>query len=90
MNNTRIDIIPAQFVPPVRIIHHLELQVINIELFKSATIMVSMFDENGSIIENKYLYLTKEQYDLWNHNDETLVSLVLSILGYTKNNEIHV
>lgn len=90
MHNTRIDIYPAPFVPPVRIIHHLELQVINIELFKSATIMVSMFDENGGIIENKCLYLTKEQYDLWNHNDETLVSLVLSILGYTKNNEIHV
>jgi hypothetical protein len=90
MNNTRIDINPAPFVPPVRIIHHLELQVINIELFKRATVMVSMFDELGGIIENKCLYLTKEQYDLWNHDDETLVSLVLAILGYTKNNEIHV
>ena len=88
--NTRIDINPAPFLPPVRIIHHLEIQVINIELFKTATIMVSMFDEHNSIIENKVVYLTKEQYDLWNHNDETLVSLVLSILGYTKNNEIHV
>ena len=86
--NTRIVINPEPFVPPVRIIHHLELQVINIELFKRATIMVSMYDELGSIIENKVLYLTKEQYDLWNHNDETLVSLVLAILGYTKKQDI--
>lgn len=82
--NSRINIQPVPYVYPVRIVHHLEIQIINIVLFSSATIMVSMYDENGSIIENRCFSLNTEQYVLWDNNDETLVNLVLNILGYTR------
>ena len=75
---------PIQFVYPVRVIHSIEIQVVNLILFQSASVMVSLYDENDSIIENKMVNITGSDYLNWGSNDNWLVEYVLTQLNLQK------
>jgi hypothetical protein len=54
-----------------------------LELFTSATFVVSLLDVNNTIISSQFITLTTEQYLMWNNNDDYITNLVASILGVT-------
>ena len=55
----------------------------SLDLFKSASFLVYLKDNEGGIINTELINLTTEQYLEWNNNDEYIVKLVAGILGVT-------
>ena len=55
----------------------------SLELFKSATFLVSLLDVNNNMISVQVIALTTEQYLLWNNNDDYITNLIASIIGVT-------
>lgn len=82
--NIRQEIEPAPFIFPVRIIHSCEIQVINLILFQSVSVMVTLYDENCSPIENKMLTISGEDYLNWSNDDNWLVDYTLNKLNLIK------
>jgi hypothetical protein len=52
-------------------------------LFTNATFTVDSFDINNSLISRQVIPITNEQYLEWNNNDEFIVNLMATTLGYT-------
>jgi len=69
---------PKPFVYPVRIVNSVEIQIVNLILFQSVSILVSLYDEENNIIENKYLTIDGDDYQNWSNNDQFLIDLVLT------------
>lgn len=84
MNNIKANVEPCSYVFPARTIHHIELQVMNLVLFKSVTLLVSLFDENYYIIDNKTFTIADEEYTNWSNDDNYLLDLVLTKLQLNK------
>jgi hypothetical protein len=55
----------------------------SLELFTSATFIVSLLDVTNNIINSQVITLTTEQYLMWNNNDEYITNLVAGIIGIT-------
>jgi len=62
----------------------------SLELFKSASFLVSLLDADGRNISNQIITLTTEQYNQWMNNDSYIINLVAGILGVTPNPPIDV
>ena len=82
--NISIEIEPSEYVPPVRIINRVEIQIFNLTLFQSVAVMVMLFDANSCPIDTKIVQIEQEEYLLWSNNDEWLINLVLMKLGLSK------
>jgi len=54
-----------------------------LELFTNATFRVDSFDKNGNLFSRQPIAITTEQYLAWQNNDEYIIALMASILGYT-------
>jgi hypothetical protein len=55
----------------------------SLTLFTNATFTVDSFDENKNLISRQVIPIDQQQYLEWNNNDEYIVDLMASILGYT-------
>ena len=55
----------------------------NVTLFTGANISVELYDQNKKIIESKYINLTQQEYQGWAADDEYIVDIVATKLGYT-------
>ena len=55
----------------------------SLDLFNNATFSVDSFDENKILIDRQVVPITNEQYLAWNNNDDYIIDLMASILGYT-------
>jgi hypothetical protein len=64
-------------------INSFTIRVLALELFKSVTIIASLFDANGIIVENRTIEVKDNEYLAWNNDDSYLVNLVASKLGFT-------
>jgi len=82
--NLRLEVKPQDYVVPVKTIHSVEIQILNLLLHTGVKVCVSLLDINEIIIDNKYFFITGEDYALWNNNDDTLIALVLNKLGLEK------
>ena len=82
--NVSIEIEPSEYVPPTRIINRIEIQIFNLTLFQSVSIMAVLFDANSCPIDTKIIRIEQDEYLQWSNNDEWLVNLVLEKLGLTK------
>ena len=80
----RTEIIPTDYVLPARIINSIFIEVMNIKLFTNVSVMVSLFDINENIIDNKYFVIEGEEYTNWASDDNYLVELVLNKLNLNK------
>ncbi len=59
------------------------IRVVSLELFTSVTVVVSLFEESGAIVENRTIRVEGDEYLAWNNDDAYLVNLVASKLGFT-------
>jgi len=55
----------------------------SLTLFTNATFTVDSFDEKNNLISRQVIPINQEQYLEWNNNDEFIIQLMASILGYT-------
>ena len=78
------NIAPTQYIYPVRIIHSIEIQIINLRLFEGVSVMVSLYDENNNIIENKMIDIVGNDYLNWSNDDSYLIDIVLNKLNLMK------
>jgi hypothetical protein len=59
-----------------------QVRVLNVELFKSATISVLLMS-NNTVVETQVLQLSGDDYAQWTNDDQTLISVVARKLGFT-------
>jgi hypothetical protein len=64
-------------------INRVQIRVMNVELFTSVNVSVSLFN-NESIIDNKFFKIEGDEYNNWGNSDQYLVNLVLTKLGLTQ------
>jgi len=55
----------------------------NVNLFNDATFIVDSFNQNGDLVNRQVLNITNEQYLAWKNDDQYIIDLIASILGYT-------
>ena len=51
-------------------------------LFESATFSVFCFDENNTMVSTDKIILSQEEYLTWQNNDEYIIQLVATKLGF--------
>lgn len=54
----------------------------SLSLFASATFSVLLFDENSSLVSTDKIVLSQEEYLAWQNNDEYIIQLVATKLGF--------
>lgn len=85
--NIKTIVEPSPFVPPTRTIHNVSIQVINLVLYQSATLLVSLCEEDGRPIETKVIQMEGNDYALWDNDDSYVVDFVLQQFSLTKKAE---
>jgi hypothetical protein len=55
----------------------------SLTLFTNATFTVDSFDKNNNLVSRQVIPITTDQYLEWNNNDEFIIQLMATILGYT-------
>ena len=76
-----INIVPVQQTKTYNVTSF-RMSVTNITLFNSVSVSVRMFDENNSLVGVKNLEFSGDQYNQWTNNDQTLVDMVATTLGF--------
>ena len=82
--NISCEVEPSDYVTAVKVINHIKLQVLDLVLFQSVTIMVILCDENDCPIDNKIIRVEEDEYVMWSNDDNYLMELVLVKLGLSK------
>ena len=82
--NIKTEVEPCDYHTPVRVIHHIEIQILQLILFQSVSLIVSLYDENDHIIDNKVVAVEGQEYADWANNDQYLIDLVMVKLGLSK------
>jgi hypothetical protein len=58
-----------------------EVKILQMTLFESVSVMVYLKDENGSVVDTKYLIIDKKNgYDEWTNDDKTLINIIKKLL----------
>ncbi len=53
-----------------------------INLFQNATFIVDLFNAEGVRVDRQIITITNEEYLAWNNNDEYIMNLVATKLGF--------
>lgn len=83
MHNTINTPILPDVITTTRTATSFTIRCMSLDLFKSASFVVSLVDSDGHVIDNKFINLTNEQYLAWQNDDTYIVNLVASVLGVT-------
>jgi hypothetical protein len=83
MNRQEVQIEPTQ-ITQVKNVTSFTVIVANLQLFKSVTILVRLFDENNKFVDSKSLTLDGTDYTNWNNDDNYIINYVASHYGFTK------
>ena len=75
-----IDTIPFDMVK-TNTIRKMQIQVINVFLEKSATINVTLLDENNKYIHSEIIILTGDDYKAWGTDDQYIFTYVANKMG---------
>jgi hypothetical protein len=78
--NTPIDPFP---IVTTNVVTSFNVSCRSLTLFTNATFTVDSFDKDNNLISRQVIPITTDQYLEWNNNDEFIVQLMASILGYT-------
>lgn len=60
-----------------------KVHVVNVELFTSVTVAVSLFNDVGAIVGSRCYVIGGDEYLAWNNDDQYLINLVAQKLGFT-------
>lgn len=83
MDGRRINI-QDNVVTTTRTIKSFQIRTIRVELFRNANIEVACLDEYDRPVDHKTISLTTEEYSAWGLDDEYIVTLVCTKLGFTR------
>ena len=79
---------PTPFITQVKIIHSIEIQVINLILFQGVIVQVALYDDQGGIIENIQVNIFGSDYTDWGSDDNWIVEYVLRKLNLNKKSNL--
>lgn len=82
MNQINVDVQDSQYVR-TNTINKVVIRVSSVELFKSISVIASLF-ENTTLIDNKFFNITDTEYAGWGSDDKYIVDLVLNKLGLSE------
>jgi hypothetical protein len=82
MDDIKVNVEDYTFVQ-TSIINNIKIKIMNIDLFKSITLCVSLLNNNKNV-ENKIIKITDAEYTNWGNDDNYIVNLVLTKLGLSK------
>lgn len=82
--NISAEVEPTEYVSDVKIIHSIRMNIFNIILFKSVTVVATLCDDKDYVIDNKHIVIEGEEYANWSNDDSYLIDLVLAKLQLTK------
>jgi hypothetical protein len=82
LNDNRIVVEPYELIR-VKTVTSIDMRIIALELFKSVTVSVAMYADDGYVCDNRVLEISGDEYLAWNNNDQYLVNLVCTKLGLT-------
>jgi len=78
---TTINIVPQ---PKVKICTTVKILSISVDIYQSATIQVSVCDEQDNVIQFEIVKMTGADYANWGNSDDYLENFILEKLGFTK------
>jgi hypothetical protein len=53
-----------------------------ISLFENATFIVDLFNSDGARVDRQIITISNEEYLAWNNNDEYIMNLIATKLGF--------
>jgi len=65
------------------VIDNIKIRINRINLFKSISASVHLF-EGTKLIENKVVEITGTEYNNWGNDDQYVINLILTKLGFTQ------
>ena len=57
----------------------------SVNLFTDATFIVDSFDIDNNLVSRQVVPINNQQYQEWNNDDDYIINLMATILGYTLN-----
>jgi hypothetical protein len=60
-----------------------EIDICNLELFKSVTVCAKVNDIEGRFVTMNYFTIEGEEYNAWGNSDEYLIQLIAQKMGFT-------
>ena len=66
-------------------ISYIEIMIVNVELYTSATISVSCYINSGLMVKRYNFTLIGDDYNNWGSNDDYIVNYVKTKLNASKN-----
>jgi len=58
-----------------------EIKILQMTLFESVSVMVYLKDENGSVVDTRYLIIDKTNgYNEWTNDDKTLINIIKKLI----------
>lgn len=75
--------IKEQAVVRTDLIKSFSMTILSVELYKSVSIVVSLYDINDNMVNSKMMYIEGEEYEQWGTSDTYLVQLVATKMGFT-------
>ena len=81
-------VVPGTPIQPATItdtksVNSFQVYVVALELFKSVTVSVSLYDAAGAAVGSRSFVFADAEYMAWNNDDQYLVNLVAQKLGFT-------
>lgn len=76
------DIVPFDKTTTQTIVRF-DLDIIELQLYASATFRVLCYDINDKLIDTKFVELEGNAYNNWGNDDEYVVQYVATVLGFT-------
>ena len=80
MNSLIVDIVPFEQIKKT-IATKIDIRVTDIELFKSATMHVVLYDSNMNLIEVLYIKIDGDDYQKWQGDDSYVIQYVAKKIG---------
>jgi hypothetical protein len=75
--------IPPATITETKTVKYFKIHVVNLDLFRSVSVAVTLFDEQGAGVGARTYTIEGDEYLGWNNNDQYLVDLVAQKLGFT-------
>jgi hypothetical protein len=66
----------SKIITSTRTVRYFKISVIQLILFKSVHLMITLFDADEQIITNEFMELETTEYDNWAADDNYVVNLV--------------
>ena len=87
MNQINVNVVPAPYVKPTVDITSIHIRVMNVVLFKSVNVNVTLFS-NNDFVDSKSFLLEGADYTSWGNDDTYIVNYVLNKLGLTESGPV--